>query len=654
MKRICVVVYAIFFSLVIAGCVKEDPAPKARAGYLDLSRWNFEHDGIVSLDGEWEFYWRQLLRPADFHAGTLPAKTGFFPIPNYWNGHTVGDTAITGEGYATHRLRVKLKPGQGELALKAECIGGSFKIWADRDLIVWGGFMDKEEAAEPSRPFIHLVSPVPASGSGVIEIVFQVANDTFYTGGPCRKISLGNSSLLARDRMIYWSIDVFLFGCLAIIGIYHVIFYLLRRKDYSPLYFGCMCLLWSIELLIMGALRGNSFLITFPSYSVWNVVFRIELLLWYLFTPLLLMFIAALYPREISKRVVHVFQGTALLFSGAVFFMPERLLGYYGIPSYEYISFAGSIYAVFVLIRSSMRGRDGAYVLLAGLMALFLAALNDFLFVNNIIYTWYLLSVGIAVMSFSQAFVLSRRFSQALSDSEALTAELERNLRLKTELSERKESEERALIRAERETLLKLRYQLNPHFLFNVLASIRGAIGGSGAIAREMVTALSEFCRLTLTSKETESSTVGEEIRLIGLYLRIEQIRLGDYLNVRIDVDPEVCEAVIPSLMLQPLVENALKYGKRTSPRQLGITVAIKRQGGRILVEVANDGSLRASGQKSGEESTGIGLDNLRQRLDRIYAGDFLLAIDEEDGQVCVRIDLPAGMPEREQADSAI
>jgi len=285
---------------------------------------------------------------------------------------------------------------------------------------------------------------------------------------------------------------------------------------------------------------------------------------------------------------------------------------------------------------------------------LFLAALNDFLFVNNIIYTWYLLSVGIAVMSFSQAFVLSRRFSQALSDSEALTAELERNLRLKTELSERKESEERALIRAERETLLKLRYQLNPHFLFNVLASIRGAIGGSGAIAREMVTALSEFCRLTLTSKETESSTVGEEIRLIGLYLRIEQIRLGDYLNVRIDVDPEVCEAVIPSLMLQPLVENALKYGKRTSPRQLGITVAIKRQGGRILVEVANDGSLRASGQKSGEESTGIGLDNLRQRLDRIYAGDFLLAIDEEDGQVCVRIDLPAGMPEREQADSAI
>jgi len=82
--------------------------------------------------------------------------------------------------------------------------------------------------------------------------------------------------------------------------------------------------------------------------------------------------------------------------------------------------------------------------------------------------------------------------------------------------------------------------------------------------------------------------------------------------------------------------------------------VAIKRQGGRILVEVANDGSLRASGQKSGEESTGIGLDNLRQRLDRIYAGDFLLAIDEEDGQVCVRIDLPAGMPEREQADSAI
>jgi LytS/YehU family sensor histidine kinase len=199
------------------------------------------------------------------------------------------------------------------------------------------------------------------------------------------------------------------------------------------------------------------------------------------------------------------------------------------------------------------------------------------------------------------------------------------------------------LILAEKETLLKLRYQLNPHFLFNALSSIRGAVGVNSDIAREMVTTLSEFCRLTLSYGETEALTIGEEARLTRLYLRIEQIRLGDYLHMCIDAEPGVEEILIPSFTLQPLMENALKYGKQTSPQRLDISLTIAyRDQNRLIIEVVNSGRLMESKPANTGGSTGIGIENLRQRLDRFYSGDYALSIKEERGLVRVCIDVPA------------
>jgi LytS/YehU family sensor histidine kinase len=158
-----------------------------------------------------------------------------------------------------------------------------------------------------------------------------------------------------------------------------------------------------------------------------------------------------------------------------------------------------------------------------------------------------------------------------------------------------------------------------------------------------MITTLSEFCRLTLFQGEAESLSIGEEVALIDLYLRIEQIRFGDYLHVSIDVAPGVEEIIIPSFTLQPLVENALKYGKQTSPQKLDITVMITcRDHNRIHLEVANSGRLVESRPAKTRGSAGIGLENLRQRLNRLYAGDYALSMNAENGWVRVGIDVPA------------
>ncbi|HPL63309.1 MAG TPA: 7TM diverse intracellular signaling domain-containing protein [Syntrophales bacterium] len=646
---------AFFFLLVaIAGCAEENSAPAARAGNLDLSGWTFERDGPVELDGEWEFYWHQLLAPDDFSSGRLPARTGYFSIPAYWNGHDANGRPLSGSGCATHRLLVRLKPGQGPLALKTECMGGSYRIWANGNLVLWGGDMDGKDALRMPGDFIVMHAGLSDPG-GNLEIVFQVSNEIFHTGGPSRKITLGEASRIAAERMVYWSIDVLLFGCLAIIGLYHIVFFLLRRKDRTSLYFGCICLLWSVELLIMGALRGNSFLIVFSTYPAWLAIFRLELLCWFLFTPFLLMFVSSLYPQEASQRTVRLFQAAAALFSIAALFAPERFLGRYAIFPYELISMGGAGYALYLLARAAARKRAGAVTIAAGYLILFLAAVNDFLFVNNIVYTFYSLSLGIAGMIFAQAFALSRRFSHALSASETLVKELEKNLLLQRQLLQSREREERAVVLAQKEALLKLRYQLNPHFLFNVLTSIRGAIAGKAEVAREMVTALAEFCRLTLAGGEAESLTVGEEVRQTGLYLRIEQIRQGGYLKVSWNVDPGAEDVRIPSFTLQPLVENAVKYGKQTSPEELCIEVGIRRCKDRVVLEVANKGRLAAPEADAAGRPKGIGLENLRQRLVRFYAGDFSLKVLEENGWVRAVIDAPAGKPARtaQAAESA-
>jgi len=244
------------------------------------------------------------------------------------------------------------------------------------------------------------------------------------------------------------------------------------------------------------------------------------------------------------------------------------------------------------------------------------------------------------VKPFSKDELLSRVWSHLKIKTAYET--LEENLKLKTELEAQKLKEETALLRTEMATLEKLRYQLNPHFLFNALASIRGAIVRDRDIAREMLTKLAEFCRLTLARRDRETFSVKEEIEQIRLYLEIESIRLGDYLSVSIDVEPGLEDLPIPPFVLQPLVENALKYGKQTSPETLEIGITVKCRGrDRLMIEVVNSGTWIESVVQKGKTSTGVGLENIRLRLEAMYPDNYTIEKKAEDQYVKVAIEIP-------------
>jgi LytS/YehU family sensor histidine kinase len=209
-----------------------------------------------------------------------------------------------------------------------------------------------------------------------------------------------------------------------------------------------------------------------------------------------------------------------------------------------------------------------------------------------------------------------------------------------------------ARLAEEKARLEVLRYQLNPHFLFNTLASISAALPPSGATARAMIERLADFCRRTLhRSDEREWTTLGEEMELLRAYLEIERSRWGDLLEVGIVCDTALTSERLPTFLLLPLLENALKYGRATSTDRVGIRLVAQREpgSGALVVEVANTGRWIEPTARKTVSTLGIGLENLRERLARNYPGSHRLTFSSADGWVVVTLRIEAVRGNRAQ-----
>jgi two-component system, LytTR family, sensor kinase len=185
-----------------------------------------------------------------------------------------------------------------------------------------------------------------------------------------------------------------------------------------------------------------------------------------------------------------------------------------------------------------------------------------------------------------------------------------------------------------------LRYQLNPHFLFNTLNSISTLMMLKDATrANAMLGRLSAFLRSTLAAEPSELVPLGQDMETIRHYLDIEQLRFEDRMRVDIQVDPAAAQALVPSLLLQPLVENAVKYA--VAPTESGAVIAIDAslQEGRLRIVLRDTGPGAPAG---GIQETGVGLRNTRQRLAEVYGNDHqLLILSNYPSGVMINIDLP-------------
>ena len=176
--------------------------------------------------------------------------------------------------------------------------------------------------------------------------------------------------------------------------------------------------------------------------------------------------------------------------------------------------------------------------------------------------------------------------------------------------------------------LQALKMQLQPHFLFNTLHAISALVHKDVEAADRMITRLSEFLRITLDSVGIQEVPLKTELESLDKYLDIEQVRFGSRLTVVRSIAPETLDLLVPNLILQPLVENAVRHG--IAPRAAGgrIEIHARRQDGRLLIDISDDGP----GSPEGSPRDGVGLANTRTRLRQLYGSAQTLDLRSEPG----------------------
>jgi two-component system, LytTR family, sensor kinase len=213
--------------------------------------------------------------------------------------------------------------------------------------------------------------------------------------------------------------------------------------------------------------------------------------------------------------------------------------------------------------------------------------------------------------------------------------------RLKAELAE-------AQLQVTQAQLQALKMQLHPHFLFNTLNSISALLEEDVEAADEMIARLGDFLRLTLENSGAQEVTLQEELEFLRCYLEIERVRFQDRLTVRLEIEPETLDARVPNLILQPIVENAIRHGIVARIAPGCIEIRASQTNGTLQLQVTDNGpGLGAAQDPSGKLRGGLGLANTRARLQQLYGPSHRFDLSEViEGGLKVTLEIPLERPE--------
>ena len=415
--------YIVLLFAVLAGCGSagsKETVPLARHGVLDLTGLDMDGCGPVRLDGEWEFYWDQLLTPEDFKGSRLPEKTGYITLPSAWNDFELAGKKLGGTGYATLHLVVLPGSGSINMAVNLFNINSAYKLWVNGRPFAGSGTVGKTGEGEVSNPS-SLVREFQGDGNP-IDLVLQVSNYSHRQGGVLSSVQLGSEKSIHGEQARQWGTALFFIGSLLIMGVYHLVLYCFRRKNISSLYFAFYCLLWMGNCAASDS-SGWVLRLYFPGIPI-QILERAGLICFFLSIPVGYRFFSSLYADEFSLRLQLLTRIMAAGFTGVALIAPVSLL-FALLPVYYLFSLVLILYCLFMLYRARKNGREGATFILAGFLVLGLAGINDMLYDLQVIHSVYLVQVGMFVFILFQAFALALRFSKAFATVERLSGEME-------------------------------------------------------------------------------------------------------------------------------------------------------------------------------------------------------------------------------------
>jgi signal transduction histidine kinase len=385
--------------------------PLAVKGMLDLTNWEFERDGPVNLTGEYEFYWNQLLDPQDFIQNRPSFKTDFIAVPRAWNNFEYQGKAIPGNGYGTYRLTVLLNRSDIALAVKLLEMSTSYNLFINGRNLSSAGIVDK--TAVLAKPGFHPEIIGFQSSKDLLDVVVQISNFSHRRGGAWETIVLGTRDQLQNKKELKIAYDLFLFGSILIMALYHLGLFWLRRKELSPLFFGLFCLLIALRILTTGE---RHILLFFPAID-YEIMIKLEYLAFYFAVPVFIQYFYSIFSYKFSKIIGVLSTVIGLVFGALVVLFPVKFFSN-TLGLYQVFTLFMFIYATTVLVIASFKKESKAIIFLSGFTILFLSSVNDMMYARNIIQTGYMVQFGLFIFIFSQAYLISRYFSKAFTTIE--------------------------------------------------------------------------------------------------------------------------------------------------------------------------------------------------------------------------------------------
>jgi two-component system, LytTR family, sensor kinase len=586
---ICMIVFVVVV-MALVGCrsSKEKVSPIAFEGVIDLTSENFDEKDVYKLAGDWKFYWNQSNQ-----------MTGYYPVPLYWTKYE--GLHLPSKGKATYQLTVLLPEHATMLGLKTPELYTAYSLWVNGELIDSNG-MTEDQSIGYLKPSLHAIQ----TQSNRLEIELMIENSLHVNGGIGQSFFIGPLDGMIKQRMRGIATDILIAGICFVSGIQYLILFISRKKERELLYFGLLCMAAALRSLM----SNETYLVTLFE----NIYFHLGSMIVTLLVPLIATFFL-LYTRSVYREATpKVFFRALLASHGLYSVMILTLDSYLYSLFFNYYLVIIAVQCILIIhigLKMVMNGHKEALFFLMGGIFVVAGAFNDMLYFNQWTETGYLLSLGLTFFIIGQAAILAIRTTQLFEENKSLDSQLE---------------ESHASF---------LRAQIKPHFIYNALSVISNMITREPVKAKALLLDFSDYLRGCFQFDHlNNTSTIADELETVRAYLSIEKARFGERLHTAYNIQADVRQK-IPMLIVQPLVENAVRHGLMDTPHGGSISVTILDCKDRIYFEVSDNGKgipNEAINQLlDGKHAKGVGIINIHKRLLARYGRG--LTIESEVGQ---------------------
>lgn len=340
--------------------------PKVEQGVLDLRAWDFHENEPVKIEGDWLFWWNELLHLQDIHGEqNKVAQQTTKPFPNLWNGDSVDQHSMSHLGYATYYVKILLDEEAPPLAISIPDYYTANLLEVNHAIIAKTGTVGTTKDSHTPK-FLNHTEILP-SGSDTLEMVFQVSNFSHSKGGGLEYIRIGEKNLMFSLMKRDWALDLLLAGCFIMGGVFFSVLFLFGRHDRTIFFFSLFCFAYSYRIL------GTDFYTLhtlFPDIP-WIITLRLEYLTLYFSALFFALYSYHLYRDETSRLFVLFSVIVCSIFGLTAVFLPSLIFTQLARPFTIYL-LINFVYLFYTYIRAATKKREGSFISLFTTSVLFL------------------------------------------------------------------------------------------------------------------------------------------------------------------------------------------------------------------------------------------------------------------------------------------